>query len=279
METPEELLATVSEARKLKLKYRVLAGGSNVVFPDRKFAGLVIHFLAKRGLKCVAAKTTLEVPASLTLASLITSGIESHLAGLEALSGIPGTVGGALAGNAGAYGQCISDHLISVQIWDGKKVRWIKTSACQFVYRDSVFKHKNWLILRARFKLRRGNKKELLKKSREIIKVRTKRYPPNLKCPGSFFKNVLAENVSKKSLAKINKNKIIDGKIPAGWLLAESGALNCRAGGIYVSDWHGNLIINDGSGTFRDVQKLAATLKNLVFKKFGIKLEEEVRYL
>lgn len=293
----KELVRIVMLARKLKIPFRVIAGGSNIVFADTDYHGLLIQFLAKSEnskkakirLEKRGAKTALIVPASLTLMSLIESSIESGLSGLEALSGIPGTVGGALVGNAGAYGQAISDKLISVQIFDpstslrtGGKVRKISKKACKFAYRNSIFKTKiakDWLVLEAEFLLEKGDKRKLKQKSHEIIKLRNKRYPKNLKCPGSFFKNVLVKSVSKTSLAKIDPEKIRDGKINTGWLLEKSGALNLRSGAIHVSDWHGNLIINDGGGTGEDVKKLANLLKNKVYKKFGIKLEEEVRYM
>lgn len=316
----EDLVKIVKLARELKIPFRVIAGGSNLVFGDTDYHGLLIQFLAKTksnkkakiSLRNSGSKASLIVPASLTLMSLIQSSIEQGLAGLEALSGIPGTVGGALVGNAGAYGQAISDRLLRVQIldlaklphphpspkekgsnfspsplgrgegWGQKEIHWLSKSDCKFAYRNSIFKTKlakDWLILSAKFLLEPGNKIELQKKSREIIQTRLKRYPKNLKCPGSFFKNVLVRDVSKKSLQKIEPEKIRDGKINAGWLLEKSGVLDMRIGGVAVSDWHGNLIINDGGGTGEDVKKLADLLKNKVYKKFGIKLEEEVRYL
>ena len=133
--------------------------------------------------------------------------------------------------------------------------------------------------MRAEFKLKKGDKKVLAKKSREIIKVRSEKYNPNLRCPGSFFKNVLISDVSRVTLARIDKQKIRAGKIPAGYLLEAVGAKGRRVGGIYVADFHGNLLINDGHGTYRDVRLLAAKLKKLVQKKFGIELDEEVRYI
>lgn len=286
----EELIKIVKLARALEIPFRVIAGGSNLVFADTDYHGLLIQFLAKSknskkakiSLRNSGSRVSLIVPASLTLMSLVESSLGHGLAGLEALSGIPGTVGGALVGNAGAYGQAISDKLISVQIWDGGKVRKISKQACKFAYRNSIFKTKlakDWLILSAEFLLERGNKIELQKKSREIIRTRLKRYPKNLKCPGSFFKNVLVRDVSKKSLQKVDASKIRDGKINTGWLLEKSGALNLKIGGVSVSDWHGNLIINQNRAGYADVKKLADLLKNKVWKKFGIKLEEEVRYM
>jgi len=284
-----ELIEAVLLAKKKNWPYFLIAGGSNVVFGDKFFRGLVIRFVPKvkvvkdsprhwRGL-------SLTVESNLPLAQLIKTAIKSGLAGLESLSGIPGTVGGAIVGNAGAYGQCVSDCLTRVQIFDPDvkhsvfNIRWLTKKQCRFTYRDSVFKSNNWLILRAEFCLPKGDKKILTKKSREIIKIRSEKYNSNLRCPGSFFKNVLVNDVPKAALAKIDEQKIINGKIPAGYLLETVGAKGMSVGGIHVADFHGNLLINDGHGTYRDVITLATKLKKLVQKRFGIILEEEVRYM
>lgn len=279
----EDLTQAIALAQQLRIPYHLLAGGSNVVFSDRDYEGLVIHFVdqSQPVLRQAGAGGMLEASAGLALARLIKSSIKHGLAGLEALSGIPGTVGGAVVGNAGAYGQSISDKLAEVEIFNGKRVRWIKKSACAFTYRDSAFKQgkRNWLVLRVRFDLEKGDKQELARKSREIIKIRNAKYKPGLKCPGSFFKNVLVKNISKKALAKIDKTKIRDGKIPAGYLLEQVGARGMREGGIEVASFHGNLLFNNGQGKTREVKILAEKLKKLVWRKFGIKLEEEVRYI
>ena len=99
-----------------------------------------------------------------------------------------------------------------------------------------------------------------------------------MKCPGSFFKNILAENVSKKSLKLIDKKKIIEGKIPAGYLLEEAGAKGMKLGGVRIAKFHGNLLVNSGRAKAKDVKRMADILKRRVHKKFGIRLEEEVRY-
>jgi UDP-N-acetylmuramate dehydrogenase len=275
-----ELVSAVRLAKKNHWRYFVIAGGSNVVFDDKTFDGVVICFKPKDG-PCHWQGPSLTVKANLPLAKLIKTAISHGLAGLETLSGIPGTVGGAIVGNAGAYGQTISDCLTRVEIFDGRKIKWLAKKQCRFTYRESIFKSNGWLILRAEFKLVTGDKKALAKKSQEIIKIRTTKYDPSLKCPGSFFKNVLVKDVSirRGGLAKIDKQKIINSKIPAGYLLEAVGAKGMRIGGIYVADFHGNLLINDGHGTYRDVVTLATQLKKLVQKKFGVTLEEEVRYM
>ena len=281
--TPEELTEVYLKAITYNLSPILMAGGSNLVFPDETYPGLLIHYLASteakpriiRGLASVACE------GGLSLASFICFAIENNLAGLEALSGIPGTVGGAIVGNAGAYGQGISDKITRVEVFDGKEVKWLAKSDCHFIYRDSFFKKegKDWLVLRAEWQLESGSGEELKKKSEEIIKIRNAKYVPGTKCPGSYFKNVLVEKVSAEALAKIDQSKIRDGKIPAGYLLEEVRAKGLRVGEAVVANFHGNLIINEGRATYVDVRALAEKLKNLVKKKFGIELDEEVRYM
>ncbi len=273
--TPDDLVRAVQEARKLKLPFKIFAGGSNVVFPDEKLKGLLIRF---KGGKIKVKENTFIADAGVNLADVIKRSISSGLKGLETLSGIPGTLGGAVVGNAGAYGHSISETMRRVEIWDGKRRRWLKNSECKFTYRESVLKHRSYLVLRVELNLRKGDKDRLKKISKDIIKVREKKYKPGLKCPGSFFKNVLVKDISKKSLRLIDRIKIIEGKIPTGYLLEEAGARGMRLGGIRVADFHGNLLMNTGKGKAKNAKKLAQILKGKVRKKFGIKLEEEVRY-
>src|SRR5208282_170319 len=123
----------------------------------------------------------------------------------------------------------------------------------------------------------RGDAKELGRVSRDIVSLRLKKYQPGLRCPGSFFKNVLARDVSKSSLQKIDPARIVEGKIPAGYLLEQVGANGMKRDGIEIAGFHGNLLFNRGGGTCSAVQHLARILKARVEKKFGIELEEEIR--
>ena len=272
---PDELVKAIGLAKKLKLPYKIFAGGSNVVFPDGILKGLLIRF---SGGWLVRKGNIIMADGGVSLAKVVSSSIGWGLKGMETLSGIPGTLGGAVAGNAGAYGHSISEIVRRVDVWDDKEKHWIGKSNCNFGYRDSVFKHKNILVLRAELIFKKGKKKELKKISREIIKTREKKYQPGLRCPGSFFKNVLMENISEKSLESIDKKKIIEGKIPAGYLLEEAGAKGMKLGGVRIANFHGNLLINSGRAKAKEVKKMAAILKRKVHKKFGIELEEEVRY-
>ncbi len=271
----EDLSEAVRFARTKKIPYRILGGGSNVVFPDGKLKGLLIK-VSVGGIR--REKNRITAGAAVPLADVIKTSIRAGLKGLETLSGIPGTVGGATVGNAGAYGHSISETVEKVEVWAGGKVKILKNKDCGFRYRESVLKHRDYIVLNVTLKFKKGDKKKLGKISRDIIKVREKKYKPGIKCPGSFFKNVLVREVSKKALSRIDKSKIIEGKIPAGYLLETVGAKGARSGGIYIADFHGNLFVNNGRGKAKDVKKLARILKTRVGRKFGICLEEEVRY-
>lgn len=274
--SPEKLIEAIDWIKKKKMPFKVFAGGSNVVFPDKKLRGVLVQ--VKGGLIRTNGSAML-VDAGVSLAQVIKKSIRLGLGGLETLSGIPGTVGGAIVGNAGAYGHSISEAVERVLVWDGKKKRWLKNKDCQFAYRESVFKHKPYLVLQAVLRFKKSSAAKLERISRHIIKIREKKYKPGLRCPGSFFKNVLVKDVSGSALGKIDKSKIIDGKIPAGYLLEKVGARGMRVGGIEIAKFHGNLFVNRGGAKASDVKKLARILKNKVKKKFGIELEEEIRYL
>lgn len=344
VKSDQELLEAINAAKGLKISYKLIAGGSNVVFPDKILNCLLIRIkkLSPGGLVKVIGNKVIVDP-SMNLMALINKVITKGLGGLETLSGIPGTVGGAIVGNAGAYGHSISEIVEKIEVWNpffasafakasadkkasaGRQGKWwLKNKDCKFGYRHSILKEKPLILLRAVLRFKKINPQELKRISRNIIQTRLKKYKPGLCCPGSFFKNILVnphtimscglikdpvfqknnktfikqivknkmfrrkrnnssfgvgvKDVTKKSLLMIPKDKIIEGKIPAGYLLETVGAKGMKVGGIRIADFHGNLFINDGKGKASDVKKLAKILKDRVRKKFGIRLEEEIRY-
>lgn len=254
------LISAVKNLKSKKEKYYILGGGTNIIANDKGYNGVIVK-IATRNLKINGKKIICD--AGEELQKLVDFANHHGLEGLETLAGIPGTVGGAIYGNAGAYGQEISEFLTRVKIFDGKNSRWLPQKSCGFFYRESVFKKKPWVILAAEFNLPKGRAQRLEKKSKEIIKIREKKYKPNLLCAGSVFKNVI-----------VGKNKI-----PAGALLESVGAKGMRIGGVYIADYHANLIINDGRGRASEAKKLIDILKEKVRQKYGILLEEEVQYL
>lgn len=278
----KELIEILRWAKRSKIKWCVIGNGSNLIPNNNGFDGLIIKNEIQN-LKINENKVLVE--AGNNLLEFIHKLNNLGLAGMEKMAGIPGTVGGTIYGSAGAYGQEIKDNLIRVKIFDGIRIRWLSKKQCRWGYRDSIFKtKKGWVILSAEFKLKIGEPKELYKMSKEIIKLREQKYPPGLLCPGSFFKNIVVEdikptNLKKKILLKIPKEKIIYGKIPAGYLLESIGAKGMKNGKIKIAEHHGNLIYNSGDGKFGEVKKLAQILKSKVRKKFGIDLEEEIQYL
>lgn len=271
-----ELLRVLEDVKKQRLRYWILAGGSNVVCSDSEIPGVCIR-VATGSVEVEG--TTILADAGTKLGALVDTAIDAGLEGLETLSGIPGTVGGAIVGNAAAYGQAISGPLVRVEIFDGETVRWIKKEECGFTYRDSLFKAKPWIALRAEFVLKHGNSAALREKAKEIIALREKKYPPGIKCPGSYFKNLLLENLSLEAKALVPENRDFYGKVPAWFFLNEVGARGMVQGGLRIADIHGNLILNEGGATYEDAVALAAELKKRVREKFGVELEEEVRYI
>jgi len=275
-ESEKELKKGISLAKTHKFPLLIIGEGSNLLVHEKGFEGLVIrnkvNGIEKKGEK-VRVKT------GTSLQDLIDFLVEKGLKGMEKMAGIPGTVGGAIYGNAGAYGQTVSDHLVRVKVFDGQKTKWIPKSKCGFDYRDSIFKRSDWVLLEAEFSFEKGSKLNLQKQVDRIIQLRRKKYYPELLCPGSFFKNIPVSSLSAEQLKKIPKERIVYGKLPAGYLLEAVGAKGSRLGQIKVADYHANLFINLGKGKASDFYKLAEKYKKKVKEKFGIELEPEVRLI
>jgi UDP-N-acetylmuramate dehydrogenase len=279
---PEELYQAVAAARAIEKNYFIIAGGSNIVVPAQDYQGLVIVYRERKENKKEGSLkregNKIIVNGSVSLWSVVDFAIANGLSGLENLAGIPGTIGGAVYGNAGAYGHSVSEVVDGVIVFDGEKKVSLSRDDCCFSYRHSVFKEQPWVILSVVLELVPGDGEALRKYADSLLSSRGEKFS-NIKCPGSFFKNVLVKDVSPESLEKVDQTKIIDSKIPAGYLLENVGAKGMTLGGLKIADYHGNLIINTGTATARDVVELVTLLKQKVKDMFGIELEEEVRYL
>ena len=280
-ESVKELQELLSFAKEHSLPWVVVGEGSNLVPADAGYAGIVVRNRIDF-LKCKGSKVN--VGAGANLFAAVKKLNQTGLAGFERMAGIPGTVGGAIYGCAGAYGQEIKDHLVAVKVFDGSRVRSLTSAECRFGYRTSIFKkHKDWIILEATFKLDHNDRGVLQEISQDIVKKRAIKYPPGLRCPGSFFKNIKLSDLPaperQSLLRKIPKERVTYGKVATGYLLQQSGAKGLREGRVAVAGHHGNLIYNPGGGTARDVKKLAERLRKLVKNKFHVTIEEEVQYL
>lgn len=267
---------------KANQPFLVIGEGSNLLVSDQGVDKLVIK---NEVSEIVQDGSVVTVKSGTILQNLVDFTISHGLSGLQNLTGIPGTVGGAIYGNAGAYGQTISDHLISVVILDPsvirnevKDLKTLSKDECNFGYRDSGFKKNGYIILEATFKLEPGKPEELKKVADEILAKRLLKYPKGIKCPGSFFKNLVVSELPQDILNKI-KEKQVFGKIPAGALLEEVGAKGDKLRQIEIASYHANLFINRGGGRAEDFYNLAKKYAKKVKEKFGISLEPEVQLI
>lgn len=272
--TREELIDAVRMAREEGTPLLLLGGGSNLLVADAGVDSLVIKNevagIERTGEDVVVQSGSL-------LQDLVDFSVANGLAGLQRMTGIPGTVGGAVFGNAGAYGQTISDHLEEVVCFDGRRLVSFAKDECQFAYRHSAFKTNGCVVLAARLRLPKEDAEALAADARAVLTQRLAKYPPGLRCPGSFFKNVLAETLPAASLELIPPERVIHGKVPAGFLLETVGAKGQRLGDIEVAAASANLFVNRGNGTAADVVALAARLAGKVKEKYGIELVPEVQ--
>jgi UDP-N-acetylmuramate dehydrogenase len=285
----EEILEALKFAREKKLPVFLLGGGSNVLVADKGFDGIVIKIL---NTLYSILDTRIECGAGCAFGKIVNESIKQGLTGLEWAAGIPGTIGGAVRGNAGAYGGSTSDCVESVRVLNVEDLRFkiYDLRKCKFEYRNSVFKQKpNLIILSVELKLKKGNQGESEKKVKEILTLRKEKQPMEFPTPGSFFKN--PETDDKDLIRQFETDtgkKITDHasgyqytgqkiKIPAPWMIEECGLKGKKIGGAMVSEKHANFIVNTGNATAEDVVALAAVIKTSVRDKFGIQLEEEVQ--
>ncbi len=255
----------------------VIGGGTNLVVADAGFAGVVLRYSGGTigGRECL-----LEAEAGAVLQDVVDRSITLGLGGLQTMTGIPGYLGGAVYGNAGAYGHSIAELIRCVSVFDGEHVVKMTNEDCQFRYRTSIFKQrKSWIILSAKLEFRASDTDELRKTASEIRAVRDVKYPPSMKCAGSIFKNLLLVELPASAAAQVPPGVIREGKVPSAWFLEQAGARGMRRGDIQVADYHANLIYNDGAGTAEDLVAVIREVKSRVQDRFGFELEEEVQYV
>jgi UDP-N-acetylmuramate dehydrogenase len=234
----------------------VIGGGTNLIVADAGFRGVVLKLSNKR---ICAHGGTVSFDSGASLQTLVDFTIDAGLKGIETMTGIPGSAGAAVYGNAGAYGHSISEWISRVRFFDSSRTREIDNAQCEFHYRESVFKrHKEWIIFSADLTLERGDAAVLRETADRILEIRNKKYPPTMKCAGSIFKNFLLAELPRAVVSEIPAKVVIEGKVPSAWFLEQAGAKGMRAGDIHVADYHANLIYNGGQGTARDVVGIIA---------------------
>jgi UDP-N-acetylmuramate dehydrogenase len=276
-ESETAFAAALGVSRASGLETVVIGGGTNLIVADEGFRGIVLRFRAE---SLAEEHGAVRADAGAVLQDLVDFAIARGLKGLETLAGIPGSVGAAVYGNAGAYGHSISERIVRVRFFDGVAVREFDRAACEFRYRESVFKRrKDWIVFSATLELEPADPAELRRIAGDILAVRNEKFPVTMKCAGSIFKNFLLRDLPESVASAIPARVVKEGKVPAAYFLEQVGAKGMERGDIRVAAYHANLIYNAGQGTARDLCALIDDLKRRVRERFGIGIEEEVQYV
>lgn len=277
----QELVKAVAWTKAKKLPLSVLAGGSNILIVQKKIKGLVIKI---SGEDYLVKKNYITCWAGTSLTKLAKVSAQAGLSGLEWSVGIPGSLGGSVRGNAGAYGSDISGSVVLVEAYDLIKNKFIKLDhrSCGFNYRDSIFKkRKNLLIVEVKLKLAKGAVEKIKALGRKNFSHRLKSLPKEPSA-GCVFKNLKIKEIIKqnKKLAEdLAKAGLVKGdKIGAGHLIDRLGFKGKIIGGAKVSSEHANFIVNTGQAQAKDVVNLMKLIKTRIKHKYKIDLEEEIQY-
>ena len=262
--TPDELAEAMQCAREGGIAVTFLGDGSNVLISDLGIRGLVIH---NRAQEIERRGNNLYAQSGALLCDLVNRSRTEALTGLEFAAGIYGSVGGAVFGNAGAYGKAMADILLAATVLtrEGKQMT-VASSDFEFTYRRSACRDKGWIVLDTEFGFQPADAEAVGAEIDRIIAVRATKLPTDLPSAGSYFKNIEDPTAE-------------HGKVPAGRLLEAIGSKSMRVGGAGVFEKHANVIVNLGGATAADVLALAKEMKNAVLAAYGIELHPEVRFL
>lgn len=260
----EELGQAIRFARELSLPYYIIGGGSNIFFDDEGFRGLIIR-ISLSGINRTGEREIM-VHSGTSLKDMLQFCVDEGLGGLEFLAGIPGTVGGAVYGNAGAFGQEIGSYLKEALLFDeeGREIT-VDQQYFDFGYRQSLLRTKHEVIFKAVFNAQETDKGKIRARIDENLMKRKEKHPPwDVASAGSYFKNSV-----------LSSGK----KVSAAYFLDQIGAKNLKLGDAAIYSEHSNFIINLGNASAQDVLGLASELKRRVKEEFGVELEEEVIFL
>ena len=276
----DELQEALKFAKEKSLDYYILGGGSNVLVSDKGFAGIVVR---PKMCEISVEGNVLKVEAGVALIKAINTASEAGLSGIATLAGIPGTIGGAARGNAGAFGTEIGPHVSYIEALDSQsgEIKKYSQKECDFGYRTSYFKKNSSLIvLTIALELKKGNSDEIKALVGDTITRRTSRGLHGVKSAGSYFMNPVVED--KELCREFEQEKGVkqkDDKLPAGWLIQRAGLCGKRMGGAMVHGEHANYIVNTGEATAENVIMLVSLVKQQVRDKFGVQLQEEINYV
>lgn len=245
-----------STAKKYKIPHKIVGNGTNLLISDSGYNGIII---STKNLKDVFfVREKVRAMAGANLSKVISFALEHNLSGLESLSGIPATVGGAVVMNAGAFGKTISDCVVEIETLSNGRIKKYDTNQCAFGYRTSRFKKNGETVVSATFSFSKEDKEKIKRQIENINLMRKAHHPEGRSC-GSVFLN-----------PKPNS---------AGALIERANLKGLSIGGAKVSEKHGNFIITNQTATANDVRQLILHIKDKIFSVFGITLKEEVEYV
>lgn len=259
--TLEELQNIIKFAKIKEWPITIIGNGSNLLVTDKGIRGLVIKIdINKLKIEKKDKFAVVEVGAGNKLMALATKMKDEELSGLEGLSGIPGSVGGAVVMNAGAYGKEMKDVVLSTTCMDKNgKLYTFSNEEQEFSYRNSIFQKRDYIIIETKLKLEYGKKDEIQKRMEEYFKSRKEKQPIEYPSAGSSFKR---------------QEGIITAK-----LIDDVGLKGYKIGGAQVSEKHAGFIVNYNNATATDVINLINYIKEKVYSKYGIKIEEEIKII
>jgi UDP-N-acetylmuramate dehydrogenase len=255
---PQQVVDTVKICKKHNVPFLIIGNGSNLIVRDGGVRGVVIKLTSLNTIKVDGEKVIVEAGA--TLASTAMEALRNNLKGMEFASGIPGTVGGAVTMNAGAYGGEIKDIIESAVVMDMEgNIYHLSKEELELSYRSSIIQKKNYVVLEAVFKLQKGNYDEIKALMDDLNRRRVEKQPLNYPSAGSTFKRPTGYF--------------------AGKLIEDSGLKGFSIGGAKVSEKHAGFIINYNNATAKDVIEVIKNVQRIVKEKFGVELETEVKII
>ena len=255
----EQIRAAIQVCREENLPWFVLGRGSNLLVSDKGYRGVILS-IYKDFQKTEIQGETVTVQAGVLLTTLSGKVLDASLTGLEFASGIPGTIGGAVVMNAGAYGGEMKDIVRKVTVLDQDgEVRTLTCGEMQFGYRTSLAKKKGYIVLGAELTLKQGEKEKIREEMQTLKAKRIEKQPLEFPSAGSTFKRP-------------------EGYF-AGKLIMDAGLRGAAVGGAQVSEKHCGFVVNTGNATAADVRELMRQVQGKVKEQFGVHLEPEVRFL
>lgn len=254
----EQLVRALTAAREAGMPCMVMGNGSNMIVRDGGIRGLVI-VLGERFAEVSIKEHVLTAQAGASMAKVASAAQAACLTGLEFASGIPGTLGGGCAMNAGAYGGQLSDVLIDAQVYLNGEIRTLTKDEMQMGYRSTLPLREGGIVLSARFGLAPDDGEAILARMKDLNARRRDKQPLNFPSAGSTFKRP-------------------EGYF-AGALIEQAGLKGRTVGGAQVSEKHAGFIVNIGGATAADITELIAQVQNEVLNRFGVRLETEVRII